>query len=46
MRLAGSFDGITATILDLDEKDGLTILIELMQRPVRVKVKAGDVTLV
>jgi hypothetical protein len=46
VRLAGSFDGITATILDLDEKDRLIILIELMQLPVRANVKAGDVTLV
>lgn len=46
VRLAGSFDGIVATILALDEKDRLTVLMDMMQRPIKAKVRAADVTLV
>jgi transcriptional antiterminator RfaH len=44
VRLASPFEGVVAVILDLDEKDRLTVLMDLMQRPVRAKVKAAEVT--
>ena len=41
VRLAGgTFDGLVASILELDEKDRLVVLLELLRRPVKVKVDA------
>ena len=34
----GAFDGMVATIIDMDERDRLTVLMDLLNRPVRVKV--------
>lgn len=45
VRLGGGvFDGITGTILSVDEKQRLVILMELLQRPVRVRVHADQVS--
>jgi transcriptional antiterminator RfaH len=44
VRLASPFEGVVAVILDLDEKDRLTVLMDLMQRPVKAKVRAAEVT--
>src|SRR5436189_2398246 len=33
----GPFDGIVATIIEMDEKDRLVVLLELMNRPIKVK---------
>ncbi|MGE3919103.1 MAG: transcription termination/antitermination protein NusG [Hyphomicrobiaceae bacterium] len=32
----GAFDGIVATIVDMDERDRVVLLMELLQRPVKV----------
>jgi transcriptional antiterminator RfaH len=42
----GAFDGVVATIIELDEKDRLIVLVNLLQRQVRMKVKAEAVTAV
>ena len=39
----GPFDGIVATIIEMDEKERLVVLLQLMNRPVRVKVKSEDI---
>jgi transcriptional antiterminator RfaH len=41
---AGPFDGIVATIIELDEKDRLVVLLELMSRGVKVKLRSEQVT--
>ena len=38
-----AFDGIVATILELDEKGRLIVLFDLLNRPVRVHVDAAQV---
>lgn len=39
VRLAGgAFDGLVATIVDMDDRDRLTVLMDLLNRPVKVKV--------
>jgi transcriptional antiterminator RfaH len=39
VRLAGGvFEGLVATIIDMDERDRLTVLMDLLNRPVKVKV--------
>ena len=35
-----AFDGIVATIIDIDEKDRVVVLLDLLSRPVRVNVKS------
>jgi transcriptional antiterminator RfaH len=40
---AGPFDGVVATILSVDEKQRLVILMDILQRPVRAKVRADQV---
>ncbi len=42
----GPFDGTVATIIALDEKDRLVVLMELLNRPVRVHVDARNVSAV
>jgi transcriptional antiterminator RfaH len=39
----GAFDGLIATILEMDEKDRLVVLMDLLNRPTKVKVEAGCV---
>lgn len=41
---AGPFDGVVATILSLGEKERLVVLLDIMQRQVRVKVRTDQVT--
>ncbi len=36
----GALDGLVATIVDLDEKDRVVVLLDLLNRPVRVSVKS------
>jgi transcriptional antiterminator RfaH len=45
VRLSGSFDGITATIIALHERDRLTVLMNLLNRPVRVTVEQSQISL-
>ena len=40
----GAFDGLIATIIDMDEKDRLVVLMDLLNRPTKVKVDAQGVT--
>jgi transcriptional antiterminator RfaH len=42
----GPFDGTVATIITLDEKDRLVVLMELLNRPVRVRLDARNVSTV
>jgi transcriptional antiterminator RfaH len=45
VKLAGGvFDGLIATILEMDEKDRLVVLMDLLNRPTKVKVAAQCVT--
>jgi transcriptional antiterminator RfaH len=39
----GSFDGLVATIIEMKEKDRLVVLLDLLQRPVRVRIDAKQV---
>jgi transcriptional antiterminator RfaH len=41
---AGPFDGIVATIIDMDEKDRLMVLLNFMNRGVRLRVPSEQVT--
>ncbi len=39
VRMAGgAFDGLIATIIEMDDNDRLTVLMDLLSRPVKVKV--------
>lgn len=40
----GPFDGLVATIIQMDEKDRLLVLMELLKQRVKVKVAAADVS--
>ncbi len=40
----GPFDGLIATIVDLHERDRLTVLMDLLNRPVKVMVEETRVT--
>lgn len=42
----GPFDGTVATIIALDEKDRLIVLMDILNRPVRVRVDARNVSAV
>jgi transcriptional antiterminator RfaH len=45
VRVAGGpFDGFIATILELDERDRLLVLLDVMHRNIRVKLNGGMVT--
>jgi transcriptional antiterminator RfaH len=39
----GPFDGLIGTIIDMDDKDRLVVLMNLLSRPVKVQVAAGMV---
>ena len=41
---AGYFDGLTATILELDANDRVTVLLNLLNGQVRAKVPVANVT--
>jgi transcriptional antiterminator RfaH len=41
---SGPFDGFIATILELDEKDRLLVLLDIMHRGIKVKLNGGMVT--
>jgi transcriptional antiterminator RfaH len=38
--MGGGFDGLVATIIEMDEKDRLVVLMDLLSRPVKIKVPA------
>lgn len=40
----GPFDGLVATIIDMDEKDRLMVLMDLLNQGVKVKVTASSVS--
>jgi transcriptional antiterminator RfaH len=40
----GAFDGLVATIIEMDEKDRLVVLMDFLNRPVKVKVDATRVS--
>lgn len=40
---SGAFDGVIATVLAVDEKQRLTILMDILQRQVRIKVKPSQI---
>ena len=42
--VAGGFDDVVATILSLDEKDRLTVLLDLLGRPVKVHLDGTQVS--
>lgn len=42
----GPFDGTVATIIALDEKDRLVVLMDILNRPVRVRLDARNVSAV
>jgi len=45
VRIAGgAFDGLVATILDMDERDRLTVLMDLLNRPVKVKIDERQIS--
>lgn len=39
----GAFDGLVATILSMDEKSRLVVLLDMLNRPVKVKVEARHI---
>jgi len=42
--VAGAFDGIVATILDLAEKDRLTVLLDLLGGPIKVRLDGTQIS--
>ena len=40
----GAFDGLLATIISMDERDRLTVLMQLLNRAVKIKVDALGVS--
>jgi transcriptional antiterminator RfaH len=40
----GAFDGLIATIIEMHERDRLTVLMDLLNRPVKVKVDEMQVS--
>jgi transcriptional antiterminator RfaH len=40
----GPFDGLVATILSMDDKDRLIVLMDLLNRPVKVALEAGQLS--
>lgn len=45
VRLAGgAFDGLVATIIEMDEQDRLTVLMDLLNRPVKVKIQERQIS--
>lgn len=45
VRMAGGpFDGLVAEIIEMDEKERLVVLLDLLNRPVRVRLEASSVS--
>jgi transcriptional antiterminator RfaH len=45
VRMAGGvFDGLVATIIEMDDRDRLTVLMDLLSRPVKVKVDERQIS--
>jgi len=45
VRIAGgAFDGLVATIIDMDERDRLTVLMDLLNRSVKVKIEERQIS--
>ncbi len=45
VRMAGgAFDGLVATIIDMDEKDRLVVLLDLLSRKVKVQVESSQIS--
>jgi transcription antitermination factor NusG len=42
--VAGAFDGIVATILNLAEKDRLTVLLDLLGGPIKVRLDGTQIS--
>ena len=42
--VTGAFDGLVATIIEMDEKDRLLVLLNFMNRGVQLRVPSGHVT--
>jgi len=42
--VGGAFDGLVATIIEMHERDRLTVLANLLSRPVKVKLEETQVT--
>jgi transcriptional antiterminator RfaH len=42
----GAFDGLVATIIEMDEKDRMVLLMNVLSRPVKVKVEARAIVAV
>lgn len=40
----GAFEGLVATIIEMHERDRLTVLMQLLNRPVKVRVEERDVS--
>jgi transcriptional antiterminator RfaH len=40
---AGGFDGVVGTILALDEKDRITVLLDLMNRPIKTRLEGTQI---
>jgi transcriptional antiterminator RfaH len=41
--MGGAFDGLIASILDLDEKERLVVLMDILNRPTRVRIESQTV---
>jgi transcriptional antiterminator RfaH len=39
----GPFDGLVASIIQMDERDRLTLLLDLLKRPVKVKIETSKI---
>jgi transcription elongation factor/antiterminator RfaH len=45
VRIAGgAFDGLVARIIEMDERDRLTVLMDLLSRPVKVKIDEQQIS--
>lgn len=42
--VAGPFEGLVATIIEMNDNDRLVVLMELLNRPVKVKVDIGSIS--
>jgi transcription antitermination factor NusG len=40
----GAFDGLVATIIEMHERDRLTVLMQLLSRVVKVRLEESQVT--
>lgn len=46
MITGGAFDGLVAQIVEMDERDRLVVLMDMLNRPVKVRIEARQVTAV